>query len=523
MNYLPETAPRQAEGALGPYVRAIRAHRVLVVVVTMLTIAAGVAYLTLRPLDYQATAQLLVTPLPQDDQTFLGLQMIRDSGDPTRTVQTAATLVESTQAASATARKLGPSWNYRKVLNALEVKPEGGSNILAITATADEPGLSARIANTFARQALKSRTAALRIQARSQLVRLRAHQDTIKDPNSDEAGQVADQITQLQSVEQGTDPTLALSQQATVPNSPAGTPTPIVLILAAIAGFTLASGGALLLELLDRRMRDLEEAVALYPLPILARVPRLSKRQRQQPRGAPWLIAPGVREAFRTVLAQLRSEDEPDKSRVVMVTSASTGDGKTTSTINLAVSMAASGSKVVLLDFDLRKPDVANTLGMTETRQMVELLKMNGDLSHLLLPAPHLPSLSVLATSAREGDLALVESLHQRLPDLIRAAREAADVVVIDTAPLGEVSDALRIIELVDEIVIVNRPGNTNRSSFMTMRDLLERAGRVPAGLVVIGETDTVNSPYYSYGMTERGMFSRSRGGGILPRIRSPR
>ncbi len=67
-----------------------------------------------------------------------------------------------------------------------------------------------------------------------------------------------------------------------------------------------------------------------------------------------------------------------------------------------------------------------------------------------------------------------------------------ADFVVIDTGALGEVSDALPVAEQVDELVIVTRPGHTDRRSFALMRDLLERTGVLPTGLVVLGERHPV-------------------------------
>ena len=86
---------------------------------------------------------MLVTPVAQEDQTFLGLPVLRDSGDPTRSVQTAANQIHSSAAAVRTATKLGGDWTRNKVLEAIEVTPEGESNILAVTAKADSARKSA--------------------------------------------------------------------------------------------------------------------------------------------------------------------------------------------------------------------------------------------------------------------------------------------------------------------------------------------------------------------------------------------
>jgi len=87
---------------------------------------------------------------------------------------------------------------------------------------------------------------------------------------------------------------------------------------------------------------------------------------------------------------------------------------------------------------------------------------------------------------------------------------------VVDTPPLGEVSDALRVLPEADDVVIIARPGNTNRPSFELMRDLLERAGQSPFGLVLVGTTARGATPYYAYGTP-----ATARGGARSPLARA--
>ena len=210
------------------------------------------------------------------------------------------------------------------------------------------------------------------------------------------------------------------------------------------------------------------------------------------------------------------------RAHVVMVTSASTGDGKTTSAVNLAAAAAASGDPVILLDFDLRKPDVGRTLGVQAGTELTGLLQPETQLRDLLSPAPGLPALSVLTTSVAEGDVALVEALSRRLPELIADARELCNYVVIDTAPIGEISDALRLVRDVDNIVVVTCPGSTNRANFEMMRDLLERTAYTPAGFLVIGDSTPRTSAYYAYGATGRELFALAGESPAAAEQRSP-
>ena len=127
-------------------------------------------WLSVREAKYEATAQVLVTPLSPDDPTYFGLQLIRDSGDdPTRVLRTAATIVRSPQAAQRAAQLMPAGWNAKQVLDAVEVVPQGQSSIIEVKARAQDARESARLANTFTRAALAVRRDLLRRQINSLL------------------------------------------------------------------------------------------------------------------------------------------------------------------------------------------------------------------------------------------------------------------------------------------------------------------------------------------------------------------
>lgn len=490
-------APRADEGALSPYLRAIRAHKIAFIAIVAAALLGALLWLVIRSPTYEATAQLLVTPLPQDDQEFLGFELLRDSGDPTRTVQTAATLVESRVAAEATARQLGGDWTADKVLDAISIQPEGESNIVAVTAQADDPQLAARIANTFAATSLATRAKALRAQIDQELKRLRAGDQPTAPPG--EESDVDLRIRQLEALQERGDPTLSLSQRATPPTSATGAGPLLVILLALLAGVALAAVATILLELTGGKVRDEQDAAEIFGLPVLARVPELPRRFRERKTGEPWIMPPLVREAFRTLAVQL---DRRGSGRVIMLTSASTGDGKTTSAINLATELAVEGRRTLLLDLDIRKPAVGVELGFASEQSHSALLDEDVSLESLVSPSPGLPSLSVLAIDPRgPQDAALMEKLARRLPEIVAEARELAEFIVVDTAPVGEVSDALRFTRQVDEILVVTRPGHTNRSNAKVMRELMDGLDERPRGLVVIGDATGTTNRYYMYGV----------------------
>jgi len=499
LNFSEAPPPHHDEGALAAYLRAIRAHPVVVVAITLATIGASALFLAARSSTYEATAELLVSPLPQDDQTFRGLPMIRDTGDPVRTAQTAASLVETREVAQEAADDLGGNRTADSVLAAVEVEPVGESNILGITAEANDADAAAELANAVAASVLAVREREIQAGAVREIAALNTRIEAVAGNDVAEAELIA-RRDQLETVVAAGDPTLAQAQEAVPPIGPIGASGPIIIALAAIAGFVLGSAAAILLELGARRVRDEEDAIAVYPLPVLLRVPSLPPRKRRGPPGATWYMPPEIREPFRTLAVQL---DQPDGASVLMVTSPTAGDGKTTTVVNLAVSLAAAGNSVVLLDFDLRKPQVASALGLNHGIRMAELLDPGGSLEPHLQTPSHLGELRVLAPSTTPEETEWIEAMGFKLPELLEEARGLAEFVIVDTAPLGEVGDALRLVNEVEDILVVVRPGNTYEPQLELLRDLLERAGRRPSGYVMLSGVERHSPAYYSYGYVQ--------------------
>jgi capsular exopolysaccharide synthesis family protein len=470
---------------LASYLAAVRAHWPVVALITLLGLGASLLVLQLRSPEYEATADLLVEPLPQDDETFLGLPLLRDTGDPVRTVQTAASLVESAAADVPGAESV-------------EVNPEGESNILAVKATADTPEAAAQLANDFADAAIEARDDQLAQRAQGLIEQLNALLAATPEADQVARASLAARLDQVRSVAESGDPTLILSQEAVPPTSAKGAAPALIVALALFAGFTLGAGTAVLLEVMNRRVRDEAEAMELYPLPVLARVPLVSDRSRRGPPGSTWYIPPGIREPFRTITVQL--EQSRRRLGALMVTSPSKGDGKTTAAINLAVLLAAAGKRVALLDFDLRHPQVGADLLIRDGHRLSDLLDPTRQLPELLVRPSELPTLSVLPIRFHPDEAHLTDAVAWRLPEFIEPAREVADHVIIDTPPLGEVGDALMLARAVDEILVVIRPGNTNRSHIAVLRELLERIGQTPYGSILIGAQEFQGRGYRAYG-----------------------
>jgi Mrp family chromosome partitioning ATPase/capsular polysaccharide biosynthesis protein len=482
---LPETpgaATQAVKSVRELYLPAVRSHKRLVLGVIAVAILGSLLGLAVRSPDFEATARLLVTPLPREDEALQVLPDVRTGVDPAQTIETVVALVDTDQAAATTARRLGPPWTVKRVHEAVEVGPQGTSNVIEVVATADDDQLSARMANAFAGAAVEQRDRRLRRLADEALARARADLAGLAGQTGAEVEALQARIAELERVRANGDPTLDLLQQAAVPRDPQGLPPALIVLLTALAGIVLAVAAAALSDLLGPGRIDTEEdATGLYPLPILTRLPLL-------PRGRRTAGAPELREGLRTLQVQLELEE--GRHRAVMVTSAASGDGKTTTALAFALELAASGRQVILVDLDLRKPDLARRLGLQPERGIEHLAAGRGALADTLVEVPNAPGLELLSP-AGETDMGTLEEVARQLPDIVDGATALADYVVLDTPPVGEVSDALKFAASADDLLVVCRVGKTPKPSFESMRDLLNRVGLTPTGLVLVGGAAT--------------------------------
>ena len=483
-----------AEQAVGPYLRAVRRHWRLVALVTLL--AGVVAAFTVSRIGqtYESSASILVTPIPQGTSGFVGVGTVVDSGDPARTVQTAAALIDTPEAAAGAAQKLGPPWTEGSVMSAVSVTPRGASDVLAVTADASSGSDAARVANAFATSAIAYRATVVQTQISAILTSLEARLALLKSsPSSPEAQALAGTVAQLRTVQgSGREPTMSVSQLATPSTSPTGAAPWLIVLLALIAGFVLGSVAALGLETFSRPVRDRDEITSLFPVPVLATIPRLRARRRYG-NVSPWEFTPAAFEQMRMLRVQLSLGIA---NPVIMVTSAGAGDGKTTVAAALAAAFAEVDQDVILMDLDLRKPDLTALL---EVEGHDAEAGFESQLPYgVPIPVPGLPRVKLVP--APRGDLAQFEMLIRQLPALLAKARRAAGCVIVDTAPVGEVSEALRVAQICDQVLFVARPRHTDRRRLTLARELLERADAPTVGMVLVGQDAGTPASEYSYG-----------------------
>jgi capsular exopolysaccharide synthesis family protein len=515
--------PSVDEQGLARYATTIRERKWLILATVLLTTLAAVAYLVTTSKVYQAESDILVTPVAGNDPVYTSLGLISASSDPTRDVETASRLITTVDVARRVKTALHSPLGAGALLKKVTVQPVAQSNIVAITAEGDSPQAAQQLANTFGREAVNQRTELFHRQLDSSIANLKPQVptsgagSTSTDPNS-----LASQLQRMQTLRLAPDPTMRVETQADLPTGPSS-PKPKLSIAAGIlAGLVLGIGGAFALQVLDPRLRREEQLRRLYGLPILARIPK-DTRAHGAGALAPEMLSPSTIEAYRTLRATLAaSRGREIGSTSILVTSPSPSEGKTTSAINLASSLALAGNKVILIEADLRRPAIAKALGIEPRHGTGSVLLETVDLQDALETTRAYGNyLQVLcadysgAASGWMADRLFLPSAQ----NLVVEAKKLADYVVIDSPPLSEVIDALPLAQRADEVLVVVRLGKSHLTKLAHLAELLSRHGIRPVGFAVVGAQGQ-SEGYYAAPPPSRGERGGSDG---RPATREPR
>jgi Mrp family chromosome partitioning ATPase/capsular polysaccharide biosynthesis protein len=492
--------PGEEQQGLRRYAQTIRERFKLIALTVLVTTLAAALYVGTAQKTYKAEADLLVSPISSQDSTLNSIPgLIHESNDPTRDVQTAARLVTTIDVARLAKQKLNTSSSARSLLKDVEAAPVAQSNIVAVTATGSSAVSAQNLANVFGQATVQDRTNKFHDQLDAAIKALKPQVAQLpKEPPGTQLDPLRAQLSELETLRAGSDPTVRLETQADRPTSPAWPKRNFSIIAGIIAGLALGIGGAFAAQVFDPRLRREDQLRALYRLPVLARIPEES-RARQENAIAPHQLSPAGVEAFRTLRATLTAPRRGGrKISSVMITGASPSEGKTTTALNLAASLALAGKKVVLIEADLRRPKIGKALGISPTRGIASVL-IDG-----------LPLNQALMTSEAYGDnlkLLLVDRAGEWMADqfslpaaqnLVDEAKESADFVVIDSPPLAEVIDALPLVQMTDEVVIVTRLGRTHLNKLTRLGEILAQYGVRPAGFAVVGVRPATEYGYYT-------------------------
>ncbi len=301
--------------------------------------------------------------------------------------------------------------------------------------------------------------------------------------------------------------------EAGVPSTPFSPNLQRSLISAGALAFMLALAAAFVVDHLDDRIRSSAEAQTISGRPVLTRIP---ENRRFMGRSTPAALRhPGSipAEAFRVLRTSLLFAAVDRPLKIIQVTSASARDGKSTTSANLAVTLARAGKRVVLVDLDLRRPSQHELFGMAAEPGFTSVLLREAKLSEVLFPIQNDLPLSLVPAGALPATPSELLG-SDRTEELINALAERYDYVVLDSPPVVPVTDPLVIARMADAVVLVVSMGDTRRRD---LEEAMERLGQVNAdvlGLVVnrIAESNRYGYDYDSVAASRAQRAPRRRG-----------
>lgn len=518
----------QEEPGLLDYARVLWRRKLTVLLVIVVAVAVTVGFDSVRTKKYSGTARLLfvsqayagttggVTPLsPTDIATDIGL------------VQSA-----TVRAIVAKSLKTTPP--------PVTVSEEGTTEIATVSVTATDPAFAATAANAYAngyirasQQRYLATSQAAENQVQAQINALQAqinglqnqiNQTNVKDTTTltnldnqlgaldSQQNTLRAQLSQLQ-VNVAQSPSGGqLVEPATASNTPVSPKRVNDALIALVIGLLLGIGIALLRERLDDRIRTKDELErAAGGLPSLGLIPIVGEWRDKK---KPFLISAlhpksPPAEAYRGLRTSIQFISLDKAIKTLQVTSPAASDGKTTTSANLAVTMAESGQSVVLVSCDLRRPRIHEFFGLPNNVGFTSVLVGDVQLEDALRRVPDQGNLTVLPSGpVPPNPSELLGSAKAR--DVIARLAQAADIVILDSAPVLPVTDAAVLAGQVDAVLLVAAAGTTTRTDVARSIEVLSRVDAPLAGFVLNGASEADCYVYYRYG-DQYGYGYRSR------------
>jgi capsular exopolysaccharide synthesis family protein len=291
-------------------------------------------------------------------------------------------------------------------------------------------------------------------------------------------------------------------ERAEVPARPSRPNIPLNLALGLIGGLVVAAGAAFASEYFDSSVKSTEEAEELLRLPALATIPNFAIARRSAyghaltgDAGAEPAAGAGrqlvvtheprsvIAEAFRTLRTSVLFSTPAAAPKVILLTSATSSEGKTVNCLNLAAALAESGSRVLLMDVDLRHPSCHRAFAIENTTGLSNCLAGQTALECIVhaLEKPRLWFIPAGTTPPNPAEL--VGST--RMQEVLDVAREEFDFVILDSPPVTPVSDALVLARASDGVVLVVKGQDTPKDLVRRARDQLALTGAHLLGAVV--------------------------------------
>jgi tyrosine-protein kinase Etk/Wzc len=272
--------------------------------------------------------------------------------------------------------------------------------------------------------------------------------------------------------------------------------TKMIYSIALILGLGLPLGLVYVKELLNNKVGERKDVEAITATPILGEIAHNDTRKLivvTENNRSP------VAELFRLLRINLSFYTVDKGSKVIMITSSTSGEGKTFVSINLAASLVMAGKKVVILDMDLRKPKIMASLGLSNATGVTDyIMSTSVTVDDVIIPVPQLPGLFTIGTGPMPPNPAEF-AISPRLGQLVNVLKDNFDHVIIDTAPVGQVSDALVLAPLISTTIYIVRYNYTYKAQLNIIEDIY-RHQKLKNPMIVLNDANKKNSYGYGYG-----------------------
>jgi Mrp family chromosome partitioning ATPase len=479
-----------SESSIDVVVGAIRRH--WLVALACLIIVPGVAYVlsSREQKQYSATAALLFG-IPSDATQVLEISSASGGGgaaESTTNAQLVSLAIIGRRTEAVLAHRLGS--RYRPAT--ISVSAGSQSDIATITATSTDPGIAAITANAYAEEYISMRK-------RAEQQRLRSAQRTLGAELAalPPGGRSTKLAQKLRTAQQNLGTLAALQtggaelvQPAGIPASPNSSNRARNVTLGGLLGVVLALTAALILDKLDRRVRDPQDIHALLPWTVFGGVP-YSRGLRRRP--GELELSGAIADSLRTIRSNLRYTGASRSASALAVASVDRGAGASTLAYQLAAVSSRLGSKVLFVEADLRKSSVAARRGLAASGDLAQVLAGHAVLSDAVLRVPlvssedgrPVPTFDLLPAPAEPPGNAVELLESERLEDLVRTAKREYDLVIFDvTTPRGA-TDAYPVMHAVDGTILVVRLQHTTRLAAAELRPRLEDLGTRVLGVII--------------------------------------
>jgi len=483
-------------------------------IVLAAVVAGATSYLTVRaqPPTYSSRTTLMVgstlqSTNPKSTEYYLGEQL----------AVTYAELIKREPVLTAALDSLGLPPDWEGLSKRVTVKLIPSTQLIELSVLDTSPYRAAAIADAIAQQVIaltpeaEASVSAERAFASEQLADIETKIDSTQDEvvrlkqerdAAMSARRIADLNSQINALElkitgwQSTYSSLLtylkggdinvirVVEEANIRTTPVSTSPFSVMALAAASGAALAVAAALLVEYLEDTIKDQKEVEERLGLPTLAVIGNIVEANASPSTVSTTHPRSAYAEVYRMLRTSLRFALPAAKhKRVIMVTSASPGEGKTTTSCNLAAVMAQAGEKVILVDADLRRGSMHTAMGLDNAQGLTTLLIGDVDSVDDVLQPTSLDYLKVLTCGPFPPNAAELLG-SPRMLEVLAELSERADTVLLDSAPLLAVTDAAVLAGEVTGTVIVYELGRTRLSALTEAVDVARKAGGNILGVV---------------------------------------